>query len=351
MDPDAPLLNAHIRVSPRLCKGAVSAPHPVHRRDQRRGDAGLAQRVAGGGHQAQLGPVPALCQPPGRDRRADHVHPPLHDHRRDLFDAAAVAQDLAVFLEEGAMAEIMVLEAGEGAGVIGRGLAREPVVIHRGKGVFPHRPVPAEARLLGVIAREQPLVIGRDQVAAFVFRDRPGEALPQIGEELPRAAAIEPVELAAHGKEDPAQHQRIDPLGVGFGVKQRQRRAPAAAEDDPAAQPEREADLLHVGDQIPAGVPCHRGMRARQTAAALVEKNHPIMRRIKEPPHRRAASAPRPAMAHHHRAPLRMARLLDIDPMAIAHVEHALVEGLDRRVEKGAGCAFLPCVSIHNPTI
>jgi hypothetical protein len=57
------------------------------------------------------------------------------------------------------------------------------------------------------------------------------------------------------------------------------------------------------------------------------------MQRVKIAAHRRAAPAPRPAVQHHNRHALGVAALLNIDAMALPNVNHALIEGFDRRVK------------------
>ena len=44
-------------------------------------------------------------------------------------------------------------------------------------------------------------------------------------------------------------------------------------------------------------------------------------------------------MQHHHRLAVRVAALLDIDPVPIAHLDHALVEGLDGGMKMRDGAA------------
>ena len=87
-------------------------------------------------------------------------------------------------------------------------------------------------------------------------------------------------------------------------------------------------------------------MRFRQATATLIKQDNPIDLGVKVAPHRRAASATGAAMHNNHRQPLRIARLFHIDHMTIAHVQHPLVEGLDRRVEV-VHCALLARIFVH----
>ena len=124
------------------------------------------------------------------------------------------------------MGEIVVLEPGEGAGVIGGAVDMGAGILDRGKRVFPGRPGLGEHRLFGRIARKKALVIGGDHVAALGFGDDLGEPLPQLGPELPGAAAIEPVKLVAGHQEHAPEHQPGDTVRVGLGIDEPQRRAP-----------------------------------------------------------------------------------------------------------------------------
>ncbi len=69
------------------------------------------------------------------------------------------------------------------------------------------------------------------------------------------------------------------------------------------------------------------------------------MRRVEEASHERAATAAGTAMQHNHRAAAGIARLFDIQHMAVADLDPAPVEGFDMRIK--AGCADLPCCAIH----
>ena len=183
-------------------------------------------------------------------------------------------------------------------------------------------------------------MVGGDQIITLVTRDGIGEPGPQLGKKLPGTAAVKPVQLFASHKKDAAQHQIGRPLGMGDCVNQRQRRTPAAAEHHPAIDAQRLADHLDIGDQMPCRVLDHTRMRPRPPAPALVEQDHAIHCRIEIAPHRRAASAPRTAMQHHHGYSLRIATLFDINAVPVTHVDHPLIERVDRRVQK-FDCALL----------
>jgi hypothetical protein len=74
-------------------------------------------------------------------------------------------------------------------------------------------------------------------------------------------------------------------------------------------------------------------MGARAATTALVKQHDPVMQRVKIAPHRRAAPAPWPAVQDQNRHALGVAALFNVDAMALPNVDHALIEGFDRRVK------------------
>ena len=74
-------------------------------------------------------------------------------------------------------------------------------------------------------------------------------------------------------------------------------------------------------------------MGARTATSALVKQHDPVMQRIKIAPHRRAAPAPRPTVQHQNWRALGVAALFNIDAMPLPNINHALIEGFDRRVK------------------
>jgi hypothetical protein len=184
-------------------------------------------------------------------------------------------------------------------------------------------------------------VIGGNQIALFVLGHGIAKLGPKFGKEHPRAAAIKPLQFAGHRQEHPAQHHMTHPHRMADRIDQRQRRPPRAAKQDEPLDAQRGAYRLDIADQMPGGVVFYHRMGARAPAAALIEQHHAKHRRVKIPPHRRAAPAPRPAMQHQNRHAIGAAALFDIDAVAIAHIHHALIEGFDRRI-KIFNCALLP---------
>ena len=104
--------------------------------------------------------------------------------------------------------------------------------------------------------------------------------------------------------------------------------------------PERFADHLDIFDQVPGGVGDDAGMRARPATAALVKQDDAVDRGVEVAAHRRRAAAARPAVEDDDGDAIGPPALFHIDAVTIAHVDHALIERIDRRVKK-LDCALL----------
>ena len=74
--------------------------------------------------------------------------------------------------------------------------------------------------------------------------------------------------------------------------------------------------------------------------AALVEQNNAVNGGIKVAAHGRAATAPWTTVQDEDRDAIPMTALFDKDAVPIAHVDHPLIKGVDRRVKK-FDCALL----------
>ena len=301
-------------------------------------------------HHVQTTRPPALRKLMGRSGRADHVIAALHDDPWDMGDLRQIAQQLPIFLEEAPIDEVMVFQSGKGPGVVCRGLAGVAVALHRGQSVFPGRPGPRIAGFDHEIAGKEPPVIGRDHVAAFRLGHQRGKPRPLVRPELSRPAAIEPVQLALSRQEDAAQRQEGRRLGMCFGIGKRQGRAPASPENGPSVDAKCRSDQFDIADEMPGGIRRRRGVGPRPATTALIEEDHPKRFGVEIAPHRRAASTAGAAMQDDNRRALGIAALFDIDLMAIAHIQHPLIEGINRRVEIGA-CALLAGELVHTSPI
>ena len=122
------------------------------------------------------------------------------------------------------------------------------------------------------------LGIGGEQIGALRLRDVSGELAPGLGIDETHAVE-EPVDLQLAAKEDAAQDQRQAARRMGFGVGERQRAAPGAAENHPLPDAEMLPQLLHVRHQMRRGVvaagrragasvPRRAGRRSRSCSAA-----------------------------------------------------------------------------------
>ena len=175
-------------------------------------------------------------------------------------------------------------------------------------------------------------MIGLNQIAAFVLWHKLDKALPQVRPKPPRAATIEPIKLALRHQEHTAQRQSGHVFWMGLRIDQRKRRPPATAEHNPAINAKRDPDQFNIGDKVPRRIGHDAGMRARSPATTLIKQHDAILSRVEIPPHRRATPAARTAMQHDNGNTRRVAALLHINFMSIAHVHNALIEWIKRRV-------------------
>jgi hypothetical protein len=87
-------------------------------------------------------------------------------------------------------------------------------------------------------------------------------------------------------------------------------------------------------------------MRTRSATSALIEQNDPVMLGIKITPHRRAAPTARTAMHHNNGLTRRVSTLLNIDLMVLTHIQHLLIERVNRRIQI-LHCALLVQEFVH----
>ena len=98
---------------------------------------------------------------------------------------------------------------------------------------FPQRPFAGRFQPRRLVVAGQAFVIGAHEIAALGFGNDAGELVPLLGHDLAGAVTIEPGFLLLACKENAAQHQFADPLGIFLGVSERERRTPATAESLP----------------------------------------------------------------------------------------------------------------------
>src|SRR5260221_12902989 len=116
---------------------------------------------------------------------------------------------------------------------------------------------------------------------------------------------------------------------MGFGIGERQGRAPGAAEDMPALDADELAQPLDIADQMAGGVVDGLAQRQRAAGATLIEDDDAIMGRIEEASMGRPRPPARSTMKEDHRRALRIAALLPIHLVPAVEIEHAAVERLD----------------------
>ena len=150
------------------------------------------------------------------------------------------------------------------------------------------------------------------------------------------AVLVEPVDLPLAQQEDASEHQLCDAIGVHLRVRERQRRAPRAAEDLPLLNLQLLPNELHVGDEIPRGVVLERREGLRLAAPALIEQHDSVRLRVEEAALLRVGATTRPAVDEDDRLAVRVARLLVINGVAKPHFEEALVVRLNRRIQLAA---------------
>ena len=83
---------------------------------------------------------------------------------------------------------------------------------------------------------------------------------------------------------------------------------------------------------MPGCVRLDRTAGPRAATAALIEQDHSVSLGIEKPTHRRATPAARPAMKDKRGDTVRIAALFDIDTVPITHIQHPLIEGINRRI-------------------
>ena len=128
---------------------------------------------------------------------------------------------------------------------------------------------------------------------------------------------------------------------MGLGVGERERRAPGAAEHQPALDAEVLAQLLDVGDQVPGRVVLEARVRPAAAAAALVEQDDAIARGIEEPARARVAAGAGAAVQEDRRLAVGIAAFLPVDLVAVADDQMPLAARLDGRIESASRTAVV----------
>src|SRR4029079_15015132 len=103
-----------------------------------------------------------------------------------------------------------------------------------------------------------------------------------VGKDRAGASLIEPLQLELRQHEDAAQDQLADLLRMLLRVRERERRAPRAAEPQPALDAEMRPQLLDVRHQVPSGVVDQAGVRPAAPTAAVIAQHDAIRIAIEE---------------------------------------------------------------------
>ena len=283
---------------------------------------------------------PRAAELPGGVERAREIQAAVDQHPGDAAEGRRVAQDGAL-LEPRAVREVVRADANERehrvVGTVAVAAGRRAGV-ERQDGVLPRAPVPCRAvahERIGVL--HQPRVRGDEVAVAFGLGNSRAKALPLSREEA-RDPAVQPVDLRAPRRGDREEHDLGDSLRVLLGVRQRERRAPRPAGDEPAFDGEMLAQALHVRDQMVRGVAAHvrrrvARVRSASPASALVEQHCAVAIGVEAATHVGRAPRAGAAVHHHGRLAVRVAARLPVDEVAVAHVEQSAVIGLDGRIE------------------
>src|SRR5262249_16411635 len=118
-----------------------------------------------------------------------------------------------------------------------------------------------------------------------------------------------------------------DALRILLGVRERQSRAPRAAEHEPALDLEVRAQALDVLDQVPGRVVHETRGRAALTAAALIEQDDTIAPGIEQSAHLDVRAAAGAAVQKDRRLAARIAALLEVDLVQIRDLEETYAVG------------------------
>src|SRR5699024_8387768 len=192
---------------------AWSACEAVGRLDQSVEDAGFVERVPGVVDDVEFGFRPGPVQVVGGTYRGAHVVAALDDHTGDVTDGLDPVDEL-VRGEKTPVVEVMVLDPGEGQGVVLVGVVFTQARIGQqgDRRTFPHAPGTSRFQPRPPVRCVETSSVGRDEVVAFLLGDRGQVVLPQVREEHGRTVLVEPADLLVPQGEDATQDQFCDPL-------------------------------------------------------------------------------------------------------------------------------------------
>src|SRR5690606_16205686 len=141
----------------------------VGRFDQGRSGLRLERRMPGGGRDDELGLGPRLLELPRVLNGAHHVVAAVDDDARDVGDPVGIPEELVLDLEEAAVHEVVVLDAGEGEGELRILVALREVLVDvevAGR-PLPHAPGPGGRETGGLVITGEAAVEGADEIVAL----------------------------------------------------------------------------------------------------------------------------------------------------------------------------------------
>src|SRR5579863_7534599 len=330
------------RASPNVAISDMTAPLaaavPIGGEHQLVRISRLECRVSGVRHDAHIRFGPRTMQVPRAGGGTHDVVASLNDGRRYVPNARHVVQQLTLAAQESAVHEIVALDARHRQ----RELVFAPlpdvlaVAEQEARGRFPNRPCTRGRQPDSLVAADQALVVGTQEVVALVDRDGVAVGLPGIGENLRCTVLIEPADFGVAQQENPAQHEFADALGIGLRVGERQGAAPGPSKYQPALYPQVSAQSLDVGDQVPGRILDQACARAAAPAASLIEHHDAIVSRVEELARALVGAGAGPAVQEHGRFAGRIAALFIVDLMHVRDAQVAVAKGFDRRIQLAA---------------
>src|SRR5271167_4316558 len=156
------------------------------------------------------------------------------------------------------------------------------IAVQETGGCLPHRPGSRRRQRRPLVAAGETLMVGAQEIVAFVGRDRIAVRLPTIRENIRGPMLVHPADFRVAQQKNAAQHDFTDAFRVGLGVGECQRAAPGSAEYQPAFDAKMLAKPLEIGYQVPGGVFDQTCARTAAAAAALIEHHDAVMTWIEE---------------------------------------------------------------------
>jgi len=257
----------------------------------------------------------------------------------DVLDLGTILEELVVRPQPAPMDEEMRLRAGKGqeeSWVLEALLDVLKVWPQPGDGHLPlHEPL-GRLKACRLVVRGEPPQVRVENGAPLERGDDAHEVLPAIWEYLGRTVLEEPMHIFLPEKENAAQSHRRHVLRVRLRVSERERRTPAAAQNEmPAGHLAMLAEQVQVVNKMPGGVVVERRQGLGIPCAALIQQNDAVERRVEELPIARIQTRGWATMEEESGLTVGVPALLVIELMlAVARLEVACLVRLDWRVQR-----------------